>query len=310
LAEVPQSSGWRIQDLLTRLAGDGAPTVSLGVNEAGRQKCRDAWLAWWDKEGAKIDLAKLDGAAPALGYTLLVVRDPRVALGRVMEVNAAKEVLWKIEGLNLPMDALVVGKDRVLIAEQGSPHQVTERDFRGTVIWSKQVPMPVGLQRLPNGNTLVVSRNQIAEWDAEHNPVYTYHRNVADITAATKLRGGEFMLLTSQGACVRLSEDRKEIKTFQITPRPVYHPFGGIEGLPSGNLLVTQRDSVVECDPSGNSIWSAPIARPGDVQRLSNGNTIVVSTANYTVSELDRAGQSVWEYKFTDGTTPYRARRR
>lgn len=307
LVEVPQTDGWRIEETLIRLAGDGAPRVSLGRDDAARQKCRDAWNAWWDKEGSSIDLAKLDSAPPMLGHTLLVIRDPRLATGRVMEVNAAKEVLWKIEGLNMPMDAVVIGKDRVLIAEQNS-HQVSERDFRGTVIWTKQVIMPIGLQRLPNGNILVVCRNQIVEWNADRSPVWTYDRSSQDIVAAMRLRNGETVLLSNNGSCVRLDKDRKEIKTFRKTPNN--HGFGGIDAATGDRLVITTRESVIECDREGNQFWTAPVSRPTDVQRLSNGNTLVVVGATLQVTELDRTGQTVWEYKPPDGANPYRARRR
>jgi hypothetical protein len=308
LADAPQSAGWRIEGVLMHLAGDTGPKISLGSDESAREKCRDAWMAWWDKEGAKIDLAKLDTAPPTLGYTLIVVRDPRAILGRVMEVNAAKETLWKIEGLNMPVDALIVGKDRVLIAEQNA-NQVSERDFRGTVIWTKFVILPVGLQRLPNGNTLVVSRNQIVEWDPQRNQIYVYERGQHDIVAATKLRDGDIIILTSQGKCIRLDKDRKEVKSFVVNAQN-YYQFGGIEALPSGNLLLTQRDSVSEFDPDGKSSWSAPAVRPSSVQRLANGNTLVASNGSFSINEFDRSGKAVWDYKFADNSIPFRARRR
>ena len=57
LAELPQGSGWRIEDVLIRLAGDSAPKVTLGEDVASRQNCRDACRDWWDKHGAATDLA-------------------------------------------------------------------------------------------------------------------------------------------------------------------------------------------------------------------------------------------------------------
>jgi hypothetical protein len=58
LAELPQSAASRIEEVLMRLAGDTAPVVSLGDDDAARQKCRDTWLAWWEQNGAKIELAR------------------------------------------------------------------------------------------------------------------------------------------------------------------------------------------------------------------------------------------------------------
>ena len=45
-----------------------------------------------------------------------------------------KNVRWKIEGLKYPIDAQMVGPDRLIVAEyQG--HAVSERTTKGDVIW-------------------------------------------------------------------------------------------------------------------------------------------------------------------------------
>jgi hypothetical protein len=310
LAELPQGSGWRVEEVLTRLAGEGAPAVSLGSDETARQKCRDAWRAWWDQNGAAVDLAKLDGSPAMLGYTLVVLRD-RGVNGRVIEVNANKEIVWKIEGLQQPSDAVVVGRDRVLVAEYTN-HQISERDFSGKVIWKKQVVLPVAVQRLPNGNTFVVSRNQLVELDTNQREVSTYQRTQHDIVAAQRLRNGETVFVTTAGACVRLDANNREAKSFQMGR--VFYTFGGVEVLPSGRILVTQRDGVAEYDPDGGEKWSAKFSRPNSVQRLPNGNTLVASGMSplpqAVVAELDRGGHTVWEYSPPDGSQPWRARRR
>jgi hypothetical protein len=309
LAELPQGSGWRVEEVLIRLAGDAAPQVSLGSDEASRQKCRDAWLAWWDQNAAKVDLAKLDGAPTLLGYTLLVLREPRGIGGRVVELNANKEVVWKIDGLQVPTDAVVVGRDRVLIADQNN-HQVSERTFAGRVLWQKQIMMPIGVQRLPNGNTFVVVRNQLVEWDQQRREVFHYPRPQHDIAAAQRLRNGEAVFVTASGACVRLDAQAKEVKSFSVPP--LLYAFGGLEVLSNGHILVTSRDGVAEYTADGRKVWSASAVRPNSVQRLPNGNTLIASglSPQGHVAELDRNGQSVWEYKPPDGTVPWRARRR
>jgi HEAT repeat protein len=324
LAEVPQSTAWRIEETLIRLAGDAAPTVALGGNEAARQKCRDAWLAWWEKDGEAVDLAKLEGAAPTLGYTLIVARNQSNLSGKVFEVNAAKEILWQIDGLTLPMDAIVIGKDRVLIAEQNA-QRVSERDFRGNPVWTKSIPpvrgiqsLPIGLQRLPNGNTLIVCRSHVLEWDAEQRSVgkpYERPQPGQDIVAATKLRNGELIVLTNQGNCIRLDKDGKKLSESSPNGQS-FVPFGYIDALPTGNVLVTQQNTIAELDAEGKQVSSLPAIRPTAVQRLSNGNTLIAgggstaATANVAVRELDRNGNVAWEYRFTDATIPYRAHRR
>jgi HEAT repeat protein len=308
LTDLPPESGWRVEDVLLRLAGEGAPQAALGGDAAARQQVRDAWLAWWVKNAATADLAKLDAAPAMIGNTLLVLRDQRSGVGKVVELNPRKEVVWKIEGLQMPIDAVVVGRDRVLVAEM-SNRQVTERDLAGKVIWQKAVTMPTGVQRLPNGNTLIVSRNQILELDGRQREVFSHPRPQQDVMAAQKLRSGEVVFVTSGGACVRLDAKGKEVKTFQVGRTYAY---GGLEVLPNNHVLVTQMNEVTEFDADGRVVWKGAVNRPTSVQRLPNGNTLVSSglIATTGVVELDRAGRTVWNYKPPDGAFVWRARRR
>src|SRR5262249_46350154 len=47
LGELPLAQGKLAEEFLIRLAGEEAPPVPLGPEEASRQKCREAWAAWW-----------------------------------------------------------------------------------------------------------------------------------------------------------------------------------------------------------------------------------------------------------------------
>jgi HEAT repeat protein len=308
LGELPQGIGWRVEDVLVRLAGEGAPQVTLGGDDAARQRCRDAWLAWWEKNAGTADLAKLNAAPPMMGHTLLVLRDQRSGAGKVMELNAKKEEVWKIEGLQLPIDAVMAGRDRVIIVEQ--TNKVSERDLSGKVIWIKPMPLASGVQRLPNGNTVVTARNQIVEFDSANPPneVFSHKRPQQDILAAQKLRNGEIVFVTTTGSCVRIDAKGKEVRTFQAGRMYVA---GGLEVLPNNHVLMTLKDGVTEYDVDGRVVWQATVERPTSVQRLPNGNTLVASGLSPTtaVAELDRAKQVVWEYKAPDGALPWRAKR-
>jgi len=240
------------------------------------------------------------------------MRDQRAIVGKVIELNAKKEIVWKIEGLQMPVDAVVVGRDRVVIVEQ-SNSQVSERDTSNNrVIWHRQVPMANGVQRLSNGNVFIVARNQLLELDTRQAPqvkeVFTFPRAQRDIVAAQKLRSGEIVFLSTNGVCVWLDAKGKETRSFPVGRMYVY---GGVEVLPNNHVLVTQYTEVAEYDTSGRQVWKAPFQRPTSVQRLPNGNTLVASGLLPTSGavELDRAGRPVWEYK-PDGMLVWRAKRR
>ncbi len=47
LSELPLDHARQAEDFLAELAGEQAPKVALGADDAARKKCRDAWAAWW-----------------------------------------------------------------------------------------------------------------------------------------------------------------------------------------------------------------------------------------------------------------------
>jgi HEAT repeat protein len=60
LSDGPMDMARQAEDLLTRIAGDQAPKVSLEEHKVARRKCHEAWEGWWKSAEAKLDLAKAD----------------------------------------------------------------------------------------------------------------------------------------------------------------------------------------------------------------------------------------------------------
>jgi hypothetical protein len=297
LGDLPaERGGWGIEDTLCRLAGDKAPAVSLGRDDDERKRCRDAWQEWWRKNGDTIDLTKINLTERMLGFTLVVELNQGIT-GRVKEVGPDGKPRWQIEGLAYPVDAQVVGDDRVVVAEYRS-RTVSERNFKGEVIWQKTANTFVqGVQRLPSGNTLVVTRNQIVEVDREGKDVATYTRPTTDIMAAQRRRDGQTVLLNMTGLCVVLDANNQEVKSF---PAGTTYVLGSnVEVLGNGRILVPQygANKVVEFDADGKQVWEATVMQPSSVVRLANGNTVVASNATGRVVEVDRTGKEVWDYK-------------
>src|SRR5207237_2826089 len=75
LADLPPNRGAEAEDVLRTLAGEASPDASPGKSEASRRAARDAWAAWWKKNGDKVDLAQLAAGPRQLGYTLVVEFD-------------------------------------------------------------------------------------------------------------------------------------------------------------------------------------------------------------------------------------------
>ena len=228
LTELPREQAWQVEDVLCRLAGDKAPAVSLGDDDATRKRCRDAWADWWTKNSSTVDLKLLGEAQRMLGFTLVTTVNNQNQ-GKVYEIGLDGKVRWKIDGLSFPIDAQALPGDRVLIAEMNG-NRVTERDLKGKIITSWSMQMPLACQRLPNGNTFIVGRNGMVEYDRNKKEAFKYNRNDFGIFGGVKLRNGEYGIVTSFGTFIRIDSKARKArpsararrKTFVCrTPCPV-----------------------------------------------------------------------------------------
>jgi outer membrane protein assembly factor BamB len=311
LGDLPPSQAYEAEDVLRALAGEAAPDATPGKSQEERTKCRDAWAAWWKKNGDKVDLAKL-AEGVSLGRTLIVDRGLTPPGGRVLEVGRDGKVVWEIDGLNLPTDAQVLPGGRVLICEYSS-RRLTERTTRGEIVWEKVLPVAgaasylLGAQRLANGHTFVATRTSLMELDRDGKEVWTYKHTGGAIYAARKSRTGEVAFITLEGTCVRLDANGKEVGSF---PAGRVQIQGGIDLLPNGNVLVPlySQNQVIEYDATGKAVWQVTVARPSSAVRLPNGHTLVSNAINQRVVELDRDGKEVWKVESVG--RPYKAYRR
>jgi HEAT repeat protein len=306
IAILPSHQVWQAEEMLSLVAGEDGPQVFVDARHAPAQVAK-LWKAWWHTHEATLDLTKFDGSNAHHGFTLITQMDNRGHGGRVFEIRPNRDVLWQIDGLRYPVDAQVIGRDRVLIAEYLN-RRVTERDFKGNVKWERQAVMPIGCQRLPNGDTFIATRRQLLIVDASGKETFTYNHPGTSIAAARRLRDGQFIVVTSGGTLERLDARGHMVKSFSVGQ--VYTLGGSIDVLPGGRVLVPQyRDNkVVEYDADGRKLWEARVSFPTSAVRLPNGNVLVVSMLRQQVMELTRDGREAWTYR-TDGR-PWRARRR
>ena len=295
LAVLSREQGWLAEDLLLRLAGEQAPPVSLGDEPAEKKKCRDAWAAWWESQGPKVDLAKLGSETSLLGYTLVIVFNWGGS-HRVTELDAAGKPRWIIDKLPNPVDAHILPGNRVLIADY-SDNRVTERNFKGDVVWEKKVQGPVNAQRLPNGNTFIATMNLIMEVDKSGKEIMNKNRSV---WAARKYPNGQIAVVTREKRFIRLDATGKELHNVPVTVG-IANSIGGVDFLPNGRVLTSLTDSVAEYDLKGNIVWQAKVPRPDGVTRLANGNTLVACTGSREVIELNRQGKAIRTFKLEGG---------
>ena len=199
--------------------------------------------------------------------------------------------------------------DRILIAEFHG-QMVSERNLKGEILWQRQANMPISAQRLANGNTFIVTRNQLVEVDnagARKCPPTTVRLTISWRPAGCTTAGSFAPFLPAR-SLLWLDATGKEVKTVPVGPMHL----NGIDALPNGRVLVAQinNNRVVEVDGEGKTVWEATVQQPTSAVRLANGNTLVACQNMHQVVELNHSGKVVWEYKTTNGGPSRRQQRR
>ncbi|HWG41678.1 MAG TPA: HEAT repeat domain-containing protein [Gemmataceae bacterium] len=304
LTVLPTEQMSQVEETLHQLAANSAPEVSAGEKPEEKKKCRDAWVAWWKNNAARVDLARLTTRI-WYGYTLICDLNGN----RVYEIDRSGKQRWAVTGCGGPVDACVLPGNRVLIAEYGAD-RVTERDFKGAILFQKRIPNPVNVQRLANGNTFIATFNgPIVEWDRTGKEVYTINNVPGGVQAAYRSRKGHIVCLTRTGQCVYLDTSGKQLKSFATNHNG--NNIGGMDLLPNDRILVMQanRNKVAEFDSTGKLLLEvdAP-AQAGSASGLPNGHILIASQNAQQVYEVDRTGKVVWEHK--GAGQAFRARRR
>jgi HEAT repeat protein len=304
LDQVSDAQVWQADDFLRRLAGDKGPEAALGASGATRRKYRDAWAAWWKDNGATVDLARLHAGEGLLGYTL-VSQWNGSNTNEIVELGHDNKERWKIDGLGYAFDFVVLPGSRLLLAEHNKG-LVTERDFKGQVLWEYKIPAPINCQRLPGGLTFIAASSRVVVVDRRGTALVDVQRY--SIMAGQRLRDGRMILMTSGGELIRLDAAGKELGKKKICPN--MNNYGGLQVLPNGHFLLTRydRNKVSEYDLDGKLIWEKDAPSPNFATRLPNGNTLVGSQNDKCLLELDRSGKKVWEYR--PGKSIWQSRRR
>jgi HEAT repeat protein len=291
IEDTPAEQSRPAEDFLLRLAR-GVPPKDLPEVESKRKDRAAAWRKWWDdnKKTAVMPDRPAEVRRRHLDHVLLI----QWKNDQIVELDRNNKVLMAITGLKTPFDAQFVGKNRVLIAEHDGL-RVTERDFKGNVLWKKTNLdfYPMQVQSLGNGDVFIVGKGKIIQVNRAGREVLTINRPNSDVRAARRLPGGQIVLITKEGEYELLDRTGKRSKAVKL-------PNVGdeqIEILDNGHVLVPLDGEVVEYNRDGKAVWSVKAVQPVHAVRLPNQHVLVSSSKSPSrFVEYDRAGKKVREH--------------
>ena len=190
---------------------------------------------------------------------------------RLVELDPDGKIAWehKVPDVVVCFQALAEGK--VVYADFGNPNRIREVDREQKVIWEylPKCEQVIGLERLPNGNTL----------------------------------------LAEQGPCRAVEIDSKGniVSAIPLTTseKGAHHQVRCIHRLADGHLLACHEGEGVvrEYDQAGKVVWE--YAKVGDVfeaLRLPGGDTLIACGTQKRLIEVTPAGKIVW--KLTEKDVP------
>jgi len=164
---------------------------------------------------------------------------------------------------------------------------------------------PLGVERLPDGNTLIADGGYAAslraaralEVDSLGRLVWAYVKcDVPFLHTARRLANGNTLMSASNGnKVIEVNRNGDTVWTYSWNlayPNEAYR-------LANGNTLITVRDfsQVIEVTPEGSIVWIyTNLSGPHNGNRLENGHTLVCDGGNNRVLEVDSSGSAVWQY--------------
>jgi hypothetical protein len=295
LENLPDARAWEIEEQLERLAGGKVPSEMSAV-PINWKNVASAWKQWWQGDSAKIVMGEPTVAASSgtvRGYTLLVQTENNT----VTELDPDGKPRWKLTGLQGPVDALVLGNQHVLVAEQG---RVTERDLSGNVLWKVEAMQPISVQRLANGNTFIPCRNQFIEVDRAGKDIMrvpvSAQLRFGQIVAARRLPDRRIVAF-ERGTIIQLDEAGREVKRVPaVNVGGVIGGAGCNEVLDNGHVLVSSPGigDVTEFDMDGKVVRSFNIPQALHCFRMPNGHTLALGMGTRSV-ELDENWKPIKE---------------
>ena len=174
---------------------------------------------------------------------------------------------------------------------------------------------PCGVERLPNGNTMITDAgywsglgSELLEVDSVGRIVWECRAGLIFAHSAKVLRNGNILVsdtgkdrvleLDRKGSVVWSSEEWSGGTGRLSDGSHLWYP-NDAEETSEGKILISDRNNnrMVEVDTDGEIVWLYDkLKHCHDADRLPNGNTMVASSDENKVLEIDPDGKTVWSY--------------
>lgn len=287
-----------------RVAGERVLVVDAGasrileVDAAGK-------TVWSSADEARLK-APRHALRLASGHTLVA----DTGNNRVVDLGPDGKLHWSYgelgcsgNGLFKPSALAVLANGHLLIADTGN-HRVIELDTQRRVVWQvgnapnrlgagagrgeNELNEPTGLERLPNGHTLVADsgNHRVIELDSHGRVVWHFalheagEQAPADVFLAKRVAEGRTLVAGRQAVCL-VDASGTVLWTYHLVPP------ASVGGLRSAAPSLRRAAPVVQALKVRAEV-DAPLDAP---QRF-----VQADRAGHRVYEVDRAGDRVWQY--------------
>src|SRR5262249_19678043 len=157
----------------------------------------------------------------------------------IVELDRGGRVRWHFGGVGYSFDFALLPGNRLLLAEHNK-NRVTERNFKGEILWQFDIPSPINCDRLPNGNVFVATSSRVVIADRQKHEVLKVDR-YSSIMAGQRMRDGQLVLMLSDGTLVRMDAAGKELGKVKLAA--AMNNYGGLQALPNGRVLLALYNS-------------------------------------------------------------------
>jgi len=183
---------------------------------------------------------------------------------------------------------------------------------QGRVAWSYTYPGKGEISDavlLGNGNILFAHQFAVTEIDQQHRVVWNHDAPPNTEIHTVRPYGEDSVLFVQNGNPAKAIVMNKSTGAVQheftlsvAHPESIHAQFRRARLTSAGTLLAAHMDmgKVVEYDMTGKQLWSVDAPGLWDAEPMPNGNVLISGNNSKYVREVNRKGETVWEFTAAD----------